>query len=250
MALIDNLVSYWKLDEASGDAADSVGSNTMSNQGTTGYTACLINNGIDLGTANTTKYFKRADALGLSLGGDRSFSLWVKMRTEQSGTSDIMSINIAGTPGTYTRLTYYYDSGTRYITDGGRASGTEYAVNLGTSSWHHFVYVVSGSGFTIYVDGTSRMTGTINSSNVGANSFAFGANYAGSLFLNAYMDEIGVWSRAITSAEVTALYNSGNGLAYPFTTTSIKSINGLANASVKSVNGLARASIKNINGLA
>ena len=30
------------------------------------------------------------------------------------------------------------------------------------------------------------------------------------------IDEVGIWSRAITSTEVTALYNSGDGFAYPF----------------------------------
>jgi hypothetical protein len=35
MTLLDNLVAYWKLDEASGNAADSVTTNTLTNTGTT-----------------------------------------------------------------------------------------------------------------------------------------------------------------------------------------------------------------------
>ena len=46
MALTDNLVSYWKLDESSGNAADSVGSNTLTNTGTATYAAGKINNGV------------------------------------------------------------------------------------------------------------------------------------------------------------------------------------------------------------
>lgn len=247
-------VSYWKLDESSGNAADSVGSNTLTNNGTTGYTACLINNGIDLGTANSTKYLSRADALGLTQAGDRTFSVWIKMRTEQSGTSDILNIGFQGASGYYMRLAYYYDAGTRYLTDGARASGTEYAVNLGTTNWHHLVYVKSSTNFTLYVDGVSRMTGTTGTANVASSYFSAGANAAGSLFLNAYMDECGVWSRALSSTEITSLYNSGNGLQYPWAAASgpanLKSWNGLAKASIKSINGLAIASVKSVNSLA
>jgi len=32
------------------------------------------------------------------------------------------------------------------------------------------------------------------------------------------IDEVGIWSRALNSTEVSELYNSGSGLAYPFTT--------------------------------
>jgi hypothetical protein len=30
------------------------------------------------------------------------------------------------------------------------------------------------------------------------------------------LDEVGFWTRALSAAEVTSLYNSGNGLQYPF----------------------------------
>jgi hypothetical protein len=31
------------------------------------------------------------------------------------------------------------------------------------------------------------------------------------------IDEVGIWSRVLTSTEVTQLYNGGAGLQYPFT---------------------------------
>lgn len=52
MALTDNLVSYWKLDESSGNASDSVGSNTLTNNGTAGYASGKINNAVDFGTGD------------------------------------------------------------------------------------------------------------------------------------------------------------------------------------------------------
>ena len=56
MALTDNLVSYWKLDESSGNAADSVGSNTLTNTNTVTYSAGKINNGADF-ERDSAQYF-------------------------------------------------------------------------------------------------------------------------------------------------------------------------------------------------
>jgi hypothetical protein len=50
------------------------------------------------------------------------------------------------------------------------------------------------------------------------NDFVLGYNYATSgAYFNGRIDEVGVWGRALTQAEVMALYNSGAGIAYPFT---------------------------------
>ena len=46
--LLDKLVSYWKLDEASGDAVDSVGTNTLTAHNAPG-TATGVVNGLRLG---------------------------------------------------------------------------------------------------------------------------------------------------------------------------------------------------------
>jgi hypothetical protein len=43
------------------------------------------------------------------------------------------------------------------------------------------------------------------------------------------MDELGIWNRVLTATEVTALYNNGKGLTYPFT--SLKSAEGNDNSS-------------------
>lgn len=44
-------------------------------------------------------------------------------------------------------------------------------------------------------------------------------NSTGSNFRAGRIDEVGVWNRALNSTELTALYNSGAGLQYPFSTT-------------------------------
>jgi hypothetical protein len=93
-------------------------------------------------------------------------------------------------------------------------------VNLADGSWHHVVLTqTSGAanGFKFYVDGSLVYTSTytVNAQNTGAHIGAEG-NGGGSQFFNGAIDSIGVWSAILTSTEITSLYNSGNGLEYPF----------------------------------
>ena len=84
MALIDNQVSYWKLDESSGNASDSEGSNTLTNSNVT-YQAGKINNGALWNSATDVLQIADGSQSGLDITGDISFSFWVKL-TSQPGS--------------------------------------------------------------------------------------------------------------------------------------------------------------------
>ena len=49
--------------------------------------------------------------------------------------------------------------------------------------------------------------------NTGTHTY-IGAGF--SAYFDGLVDECGIWSRALTTDEVTSLYNSGNGFTYPF----------------------------------
>src|SRR3990167_8592069 len=76
MALTDQLISYWKFDESSGNAADSHGANTLTNTNTATFGTGKINNGTDL-EEDSSQYFTNATDLGIT-GGACSYSLWLK----------------------------------------------------------------------------------------------------------------------------------------------------------------------------
>jgi hypothetical protein len=50
----------------------------------------------------------------------------------------------------------------------------------------------------------------------GANGFRLGAQDNGVDFWNGRIDAVGFWKRVLSGAEVTSLYNSGNGREHPF----------------------------------
>jgi len=225
MALTDNIVAYWKLDESSGDATDSVGGFTAINNGTTGYVAALINNGVDYGTANSTKYMRAASDVGIT-GGAITISTWIKMRTEiASATQCIALQGDAGVDVNYI-ITYEYNAGTRRLGFNRQKQAlsnnwTYGSATLGTASWHHVVLTYDGTNLAGWLDGTQVASNLATSGNggsaavdqvfLGHDDGQFAATY-----LSAYQDETGIWSRALTSGEISSLYNSGAGLTYPF----------------------------------
>jgi len=227
MAIIDSLASYWKLDESSGDASDATSNvRTLTNNGTTTYAAAKINNGADFGTINTTKYLTRTGYVVSD--GACSFSFWVKQRTEiASGVQAFIDLVSQSTSLT---LTYEYNAGSRRLRlSRGRNNlayaYADYTVTLGTANFYHVVGVYDEASIHLYVNG-ALITSTAASSNGttfwgGGGFFSVGASRDAndgtvSQYASAYVDEVGVWSKALSAAEVTALYANAIGIQYPF----------------------------------
>jgi hypothetical protein len=262
MALTDNLVAYYKLDEASGNAADSSGNSlTMTNNGPTySNTNPLINNYALFDDASA-QYFEAADNDLWTPSGSQSWQFWVKPDTTTAGEYFLISKDLNTSRGY--RIEYQPNYTNNEITWGfswDANASPNYTFNAGqlsTSSWTHLVLVYNSTAHTadVYVNGTAvtQVTGLpTDTQKNNTETLYIGANHYSTRdrYWSGRMDEIAMWSRAITSTEVTALYNSGAGLQYPFSTSAIKTVNSLAKASVKSVNGLAIASVKSWGGLA
>lgn len=216
MALTDNITAYYKLDEASGNAADSVGSATLTNNGTVTYGAALINNGA-LFTASTTWLSNASNIAGTS---DVSYSFWVKSASEISANFYTFLWFNRGATG-YEYVRYAYNAGTfRIDASNSDVAAIHYNTTLGTTNWHHIVWtrLASTGAEVLYLDGSQVATATENTPfNNGSSAFV-GQPDGGSSgnFFNGRMDEVGVWARVLTSGEVTSLYNAGAGLQYPF----------------------------------
>lgn len=131
-----------------------------------------------------------------SYSGDFALSFWVKSYTDAENM-----VSITGTNTMYVRRS---GSGSIYVNDG---LVTTAGINDG--AYHHICAVRSGTTVTVYYDGASVYTAT--------DSLAFGGStfIIGSAAATGYIDDVRVYSAALTAATVAYLYsdtvnNSGN----------------------------------------
>ena len=233
MALTDQLISYWKLDESSGNAADSVGSNTLTNVGTATYGAGKINNGVDL-EDSSVQYLTILDASqsGLDITGDFSVSMWIKLESQPATDASFSLIDKRKvlTNGQYTVLYQNPNvAGKEIINVIWRDSSDNQTsfvnpddLGLSTGTFYHIVVTATVATPTaaMYLNGASQTFNSAGTSatSIGDNDGAFflGAAIGGAVPFDGMIDEVGIWSRVLTSGEVTELYNAGAGNQYPF----------------------------------
>ena len=216
MALTDNLVHYWKLDESSGNAADAVGGLTLTNTNTVTYAAAKINNGAVL-TAGSSNYLTGNMTLG-SLT-NYSLSFWANRSSSSNyiivGKDD--SENVGGV--------WIHSDGNVYFRVENANSVFQGAAD-DTTSWNHYVLTYDGTQGTPanrivgYRDASSLTLSTVGddppTTTNGTKPFTIGADTDSTNYSTGTVDEVGVWTRTLSGAEVTSLYNGGAGLAYPF----------------------------------
>lgn len=228
MALTDNLVHYWKLDESSGNASDSVGSITLTNTGTVPYAAAKIGNGIT-GSGSGQDMRSSSEPLTYAqLAGAFSINLWAKRIGNPSGASYAYRLN--GTSGGNYRsfILYYYSAGGWHLNMTGGDSALTYSES-GNLDMLTITYNGAGT-FKFYVNGSqsgSNISLSMGSTAGSVSGMGLLGDGIGNNDFNIQEDEVGVWTKELTSGEITELYNSGAGLQYPFTPSFIGQFNRL-----------------------
>lgn len=219
MALIDNIVSYWKLDEASGNAADSAGSNTLTNTNTATFGAAKINNGAYLASASS-QYFVKTSPSGIPVGNSaRSFNVWYYSPDASTVQKNHCLIGY-GAASNYA-LQHFgigWDgvSSSSLVWNGYAADVIQNYTFL-NNTWYMLTGTFNGTTARVYVNGTELGAGTnVSNWNTSSSDLNVGRSIQVAYYLNGRMDEVGIWSRALSGAEITELYNAGAGLQYPF----------------------------------
>lgn len=203
-------VAYYKLD---GNSNDSVGSNNGTDTSIS-YSSSYgkINQGASF-NGSSSKIWTNNN-LGLSTSSDKTFGMWYY----RTGGTTSFTLDYRNNSGGNFSLTFYTNSTGGIIFN---CKGTDVVTssNLSTNTWYYLTTVISGSTLTAYVNGVSIGSGTIGSGTTNANNFSL-SSYADTPggYFQGYIDEVGIWSRVLSSGEVSELYNSGAGLQYPFTT--------------------------------
>lgn len=217
MALIDNLISYWKLDGNSTDAHDS------NNGSDTDITYSAANGKIVQGAGfnSTSSVISLGTDSDFKITGAFSWNCWIKASSFATNTHYLLSNSIYGN--------YYgYNLGVRstdsklfaQLQSDSATQTTNAGTALNTGTWYMATLIYDGANTTIYLNGVSDGTsssGITIAYEAGANTKIGYMDSAPSGYgWNGAIDEVGIWSRVLTEAEITLLYRSGFGNQYPF----------------------------------
>jgi hypothetical protein len=215
--LLDNLISYWKLDEASGTRNDSQSTNHLAATNAPVGVAGKINNGCQFVTGSSQR-LSVASSSALQVTSDFTFSFWLKLNTLAAGNPAVLGKDNTAAPSDYGFYPHATAGLVFWVGD-----PNLYAVAVGsapsTGVWYHVVgwYDSSDTKLRLRINDTttfvSSMTCVLAST---AAQFWIGAgNYTGfAQYADCVVDEVGFWKRVLTAAEITALYNGGAGLPY------------------------------------
>jgi len=221
--LLRDLISYWKLNEASGTRADSVGDNDLTDNNTVTRVVGKQSGAAQFVLANS-EYLSVTSNSSLNIGTS-SFTLatWVYLSSKATQMGIITKWPTGGT-GVY--FIDYLNSSDRFrfrVTKDGGTSATAIADNLGapsTGTWYFIVCTFDGTNLSIQVNNGTADTATLAGTTVdpdNADPFYLG-RFSGTTpnYLDGYVDEVGFWKRLLDSEEKARLYNSGSGITYPF----------------------------------
>lgn len=216
--LTDNILAYWNLnDDGSGGVSlvDSTGNGyTLTNNGGVTLGTGINGGGAVFNGTNNLSTTQTSPIVGTS---SFSYSCWINVDPTTTGFANIL--------GTRTSSGSGFGEWSVLVENLGLINIVQYSGNFDFASspynfnTTYFVTVVNdetAGTSSLYINGSLVTTGTLPPSLSAGFPINLGANGDFSQALTGLLDEVGIWNRALTSTEVTALYNSGDGLPYPF----------------------------------
>jgi hypothetical protein len=192
-----DMVAWWT---GNNNTMDVVSGASGAVVGNTGYASGRV--------GNAFVFDGDGDALGL--GNPTSLRLqnltieaWVKRASLTSGEGVLFAYGTGGY-GFAMR-----DDGTLYLTKIDY-SGVDSSLRLSDTNWHHVAVTRSGSSVVFYLDGEGSAAPAYSSSFSFGTSAAIGARGDNSSrSFSGLIDEVSLYGRALTAAEVQAIHNAG-----------------------------------------
>lgn len=214
MALTTNLLAYYKLD---GNSNDSVGSLNGTDTSMSYVAGKIGNAGSFNGTTGKIEYSQT----GFNLGSAFTFNVWVNAASYAA--RQILFIKSDGLTNATSSFSFEVGNtagkATMSLFIGGGTTGLVSSTNLTTSVWSMLTFTYDGTNLAIYLNGISDGTNATGIGAVNTVTQPTTIGLLGALSILPYsglMDLVGVWTRVLSGAEITQLYNSGAGLDYPF----------------------------------
>jgi hypothetical protein len=215
----NGLISYWNLDDTSW--ADSKGTNNLTMVGTVGSSTGKVNNAANFNRSSNSGCLRSNNRIIPNT--DSSLQCWFYC------TQNLAGQNVMLLAGDYYRTPLSIGLGQNtnnvyaYVTCDWTGSNPTVATSFNLNTWYHAVATNDAANKVLkfYLNGNlvgSQSYSGTPGSNLQGGGFVIGSTWdnVGSYETIGKVDEVGVWNRVLTADEVTALYASGNGNPYPF----------------------------------
>jgi hypothetical protein len=217
MALIDNILAYWNFnDNGSGEAnltdLTGNGNNLVVYNGSNS----LVNGIIGGGSLLSGNVLAPASGEGsiLAFGySDFSVSLWFYPTGAPDNNQVILANVVWPQP---TGFVIGYDDDTQVSCFLGNFVERIAYPSFAYNQWHHLVVTRESGTAKFYVDSVLAGSATWLAPMNDGLWYIGRAQDVDNFYGTGTIDEFGAWTRALSGAEVTELYNNGNALAYPF----------------------------------
>jgi len=177
----------------------------------------LVNFGASLvadrvGSCNSAYLFNPGNYLFKSSpntsGQSFTWSIWMKKINSDIESHGIAETNNGSTSGGGFGCSFNIP---QFICQGISTNVTNSTTTIGINAWYHYVVTKSGTQFKIYINGALNSSG--NSSYLAYNSTTYlrigGNNISG----EAIIDDVSMWNRELTQAEIQNLFASTTSLA-------------------------------------
>ena len=214
----NGLVGYWPFNGNANDESGNGNNGTVNGATLTTDRFGNANSAYSFDGVNDFIQYSSGSATSLNVLGDFSISFWLKTSSTGSSSRTIISfgdqlnnnsggvtigINDGITQAPYGRLGYATQAQWRQSTN-----------TINDNTWHFVVITLQGSVFTLHIDNVLNNQSTNQLPALSWNgSRRIGAgNYAMIGFYKDLLDDIGMYNRALTPAEITQLYTDQTSL--------------------------------------
>lgn len=218
--LLTGLRSMWRMEEASGTRADSMGVNDLTDNNTVTSATGKVGTAADFESTNSESLSRTAaSCVGLAASGRQSFTIAAWVQLESLGGGNYRGIV---TKQTATVVEYEFGLGTTDVLefgmeDSGGNNGTvvQWSSAASTATWYFVVAWYDAVAQTINIqvnNGTAQSQSfTFEPALNGTGDFYIGSTAPFNLPWDGLIDQVMFYNRTLSSAERSALYNSGNG---------------------------------------
>ncbi len=214
-----SLVSYWRLDESSGDVArDSV----LNDGSLNGFSCTSLDCNPDSGWTSSGKignalmfdrnddYVEVAASESLNqLTNNFTVMAWINTKSGCSQTQSVVEKTVGGAVNTHFSMFVYSTGGTWFRVEKGGSLYTARSDSCpSTNTWTHITGIYNGAEVSVWVNGVKQgwvdnVTAPIDG---GSGTLEIGKNPSATYFFNGKIDEVRIWDRALSAQEVSALY--------------------------------------------